>query len=131
MMSLVNKITSFVSTKLLWGAILVLVTLLTVSHISNQNKAEQINDLTLIADRAVTQNTRLSDQLNELRVEIETRPTKLIETTKEVMVEICKGKVTIADINALPSKREVKNETEAPVADIDDRLPDELIQLLK
>lgn len=136
MMGLVSKLKGFLSAKIAWGAIIVLSTLLTVSHIEVRDKRDQVSQLTQLADRSIEQNKRLSDQLKDLQYELDTRPAKQIEVVKKVMIEMCEGKVLEAKINSIPSKREVKNvdqqtPDQKPVADIDDRLPDDLLKLLQ
>lgn len=131
MMALVNKLKSMITGKLLWGAIIVLSTLLTVSTIDNRAKTTQITELTLLADRSVEQNKRMNLEIVDLKKKLETEPSKQIEIAKEVMVEICKGGVTKSKIESLPSKREVTHEAiPTNTADIDDRLPADLIRLL-
>lgn len=131
MKTLVSKLLGLFGPKVLWVFVLTLGALLAVSHVSNNSKDSDIRQLQGLADQTVEQNKRLSNQNKELVQQLETRPTLEVITVKEVMTEICNGKVGEAMVDALPSKRpkEVVNET--PVADIDDRLPDDLVRLLK
>jgi hypothetical protein len=77
---------------------------------------------TQLNQRLISENTKLLD-------EIKTMPEKQIEIVKQVDKEICNGVVKVESIKNLPTKR-VDND-EAHTADIDDRLPDDLIRLLK
>lgn len=130
--TVVNKIKDMITGKILWGAIIVLTTLLTVSHFDNKSKTEQITDLTALAQRSVEQTKRLTDEISYLKGQLETMPSKQIETVKEVMIEVCNGELLKSKIEALPTKREVKNDpTETNTADIDDRLPSDLKRLLQ
>jgi hypothetical protein len=82
----------------------------------------------------VTLNKRLSDQNLELAEEIKTKPAQYITITKEVEKHVCNGRVQQELITAIPAKKEAVNgvnKTMETTADIDDRLPSELIKLLK
>ena len=132
MMNLVSKLIDLFSTKVLWVLVIVLSTLLTVSTVANNVKSNNIDTLTELGIKSTEQNKRLSEQLKAAQDEITTRPVEYIETVREVEKEICRGKVTEAQINNIPSKRkEVGDANQAPTADIDDRLPPELVRVLQ
>jgi hypothetical protein len=111
---------------------IVLATLLTASYLSG--KADRVK-LTATQGKLLAHvqlNKRLSDQNLELAEEIKTKPAEYITITKEVSKEVCTGVVKQQLINAIPSKKGVNNGTTAQnTADIDDRLPDNLLKLLK
>lgn len=112
---------------------IILITALTISVIEgNSNKTELTSLRTKYSDQ-VTMNERLSNQNLDLLDEIDKRPIEFINIVKEVQVEICNGRVQQELINALPSKKGNVNveKDQANTADIDDRLPDDLIRLLK
>lgn len=110
-------------------ACIVLTTMLTVSEFDNRDLKRKLTASESIVNTLSVANETNTTTINELRKELETKPAQVITITKEVEKEICNGKVKQEAINSLPSKKEVKNEKD--VADIDDRLPPELIRLLQ
>lgn len=111
---------------------IVLVTLLTASYLSGKSVREELKGVSEKLVEHVQLNKRLSDQNLELAEEIRTRPTEYITITKEVDRNICNGVVQQELINSLPStKKGAIDEKKQDVANIDDRLPTDLIKLLK
>ena len=112
----------------------ILATLLTVSILSyNSNKKELINVQSQLL-KHVQLNERLSEQNLSLAEEIKNKPKEYITITKEADKKLCDGLLVQHSINSLPSKvkKEAVNENNVQnTADIDDRLPADLIQLLK
>lgn len=108
---------------------LILLTLLTTTYFSNkQNK----NQLELVQGKLIEHvalNKRLSDENLELAKELKEASSKQIPIVKEVMTEVCNGAIKEKLIESLPSTKEKVNEKKT--ADIDDRLPTDLIKLLK
>lgn len=123
------NIITYVKGKLTTIIIVSLVVLLSVSYVSGKMDRTSLvkvsNELltqTQLNQRLISENTKLLDELK-------TMPEKQIEIVKQVDREICNGVVKVEAINNLPTKRVDNNETHT--ADIDDRLPDDLIKLLK
>jgi hypothetical protein len=92
-------------------------------------------ELRVVSDKLVT-HVRLNESLSEQNLllldEIKNKPVEYIKITKEVEKEICNGVVKQTLINELPSKPSKKDViNEETTADIDDRLPDNLLKLLK
>lgn len=110
---------------------IVLATLLTVSYLSGSADRKELKQVSDKLTEHVQLNERLSEQNLTLAEEVKTRPEKLIPIVKEVEKEVCNGLVRQSLINTLPSKAKKEVDDEKAVADIDDRLPDNLIQLLK
>lgn len=107
----------------------ILATLLTASIVTSKVDRD---DLKLANEKLlehVQLNKKLSEQNLELAKEIRDKPVEYITITKEVERKVCDGKVKQELINSLPRK-EVINEKQ-DVVDIDARLPDDLIKLLK
>lgn len=129
---MITNILTSVKNKALGIFCIVLITALGITYIDGRNdRSELINLRTKYSDQ-VSLNERLSDQNLALVEEVEKRPTKLIEVVQEVQVEICNGRIQQELINTLPSKKgSVNAETQSNTADIDDRLPDDLLRLLK
>lgn len=112
----------------------ILATLLLTSVVSGKSKSKELDALEIVYNEQVVLNQRLSETNKKLMDEIKTKPKEFITITKEVGVELCNGKLKQEAINALPSKRkgevtDVPRETNT--ADIDDRLPSDLIKLLQ
>lgn len=108
---------------------IVLTTLLIASYMSGKADREELSSVSEKLVKHVQLNERLSSQNLALVEEIKNKPTEYITITKEVDKEVCNGVVKQNMINSLPSKKEVVNEE--TTADIDDRLPDNLLKLLK
>lgn len=121
---------SLIKSKMSSVIIVVLITLLAVSYISgktDRNTLVKINNelltQTLVNKQLVSENQKLYEDLKNV-------PDRSVEVVKEVYKEICSTDVKKSQIEGLPSKRTgVDNETHT--VDIDDRLPDDLIRLLK
>lgn len=113
---------------------IILATLLTVSVLAySSNKTELTNVQSQLLNH-VQLNERLSKQNLEFAEEIKNRPKEYITITKEADKKLCDGLLIQQSINSLPSKikKEAVNENNVQnTADIDDRLPTDLIQLLK
>ena len=113
---------------------IILVTLLTVSVLSyNSNKKELENTQGQLL-KHVQLNESLSKQNLDLAEEIKNKPKEYITITKEADKKLCDGLLIQQSINSLPSKtkKEAVNENNVQnIADIDDRLPTDLIKLLK
>lgn len=112
---------------------IVLATLLTASIISGKYDREARDTAQGKLLEHVTLNKRLSEQNLELANQIKNKPKEYIPIVKEVDKEVCNGVVKQQAINALlSSKKETVNEaTKQNTADIDDRLPTDLLKLLK
>ena len=111
---------------------IVLVTLLSVSYMSGKSDREALDIAQGKLLEHVTLNKRLSEQNLELANQIKNKPKEYIPIVKEVDKEVCNGVVKQQAINALLSKKETVNEaTKQNTADIDDRLPTDLLKLLK
>lgn len=108
---------------------IILATLLTASIVTSKIDREDLKDANEKLLVHVQLNKRLSDQNLELAKEIRDKPVEYITITKEVDRKVCDGQVKQALINSLPRK-EVVNEKQ-DIAGIDDKLPDDLIKLLK
>jgi hypothetical protein len=112
--------------------VIILMTLLSVSYMSGKSDREALDAAQDKLLTHVTLNKRLSEQNLELAEELKNKPKEYITITKEVSKEVCNGFVKQQVINSLPSKKGVVNEdAKQNVADIDDRLPTDLIKLLK
>lgn len=108
---------------------IILLTLLTTTYLSDKHNREELVIAQAALIRHVDMNKRLSDENLALVKELRDAPDKQLPIVKEVMVEICNGAINEKLIESLPSKKEKVNEEKT--ADIDDRLPTDLIQLLK
>jgi ABC-type iron transport system FetAB permease component len=107
----------------------ILATLLTVSYLSHRGDDKELTALTEKLTEHVQLNNRLSEQNLALASELKTKPIEFITITKEVDKEVCNGIVKQNLINAIPSKKGSINEE--TTADIDDKLPTDLLKLLK
>lgn len=112
--------------------VIILTTLLIASYMSGKSDREELR---VVSDKLVT-HVRLNESLSEQNLllldEIKNKPVEYIKITKEVEKEICNGVVKQTLINELPSKPSKKDViNEETTADIDDRLPDNLLKLLK
>lgn len=91
------------------------------------------DELVILRDKLVRHvelNESLSRQNLVLAEELKTKPIEYITITKEVEKEVCEGRIAQEKIKSLPTKRK-EGVNEKVTADIDDRLPDDLIRLLK
>ena len=109
---------------------IILATLLTVSYLSGKADRQQLELVSGKLTEHVLLNQSLSEQNLQLAREIKDKPKEFITITKDVEKEVCNGRIKQELIKALPSRKEAVN-VEHKVADIDDRLPDDLIKLLK
>jgi len=112
---------------------IVLATLLTASVISGKYDREALDTAQVKLMEHVTLNKRLSEQNLELANEIKNKPKEYITIVKDIDKEVCNGVVKQQAINELlSSKKETVNEdAKQNTADIDDRLPNDLLKLLK
>lgn len=112
---------------------IILITALTISILEGNANKTELKSLRTKYSEQVNMNERLSNQNLDLLDEIEKRPIEFINIVKEVQVEICNGRIQQELINALPSKKGNVNaeKDKGNTADIDDRLPDDLLRLLK
>lgn len=108
---------------------IILATLLTASVVTSKVDRDDLKVSNQKLLEHVQLNKKLSEQNLELAKEIRDKPVEYITITKEVERKVCDGQVKQALINSLPRK-EVVNEKQ-DVVDIDARLPDDLIKLLK
>ena len=108
---------------------IILVTLLTVSYISGKSTRNELEKTNEKLMEHVTLNKRLSDENVKFARELSESPKQYIQVVKEVMKESCNGEVKQQLIEAMQTQRE--NVDEKNTADIDDKLPDDLIKLLK
>lgn len=108
---------------------IILTTILLVKLVEIKDLDEKL----VVANRKAAEYSSLSlsltKRVNTLAKELEETPERVITLTKEVQTEVCNGKLKQEAIKNLPSKKEVVNEKD--VADIDDRIPSDLIKLLK
>lgn len=111
--------------------IIVLLTMLTLSYFSGKHDREELSQTKEKLIEHVALNKRLSDQNVALAEEIRTKPIEFITITKDVDREICNGKLAQDAINNLPRKEVKDGQVSQGVADIDDRLPTDLLRLLK
>lgn len=107
---------------------IVLFTLLTTTYISNEHNKSELDKAQSSLLTHVQLNKRLSDENLALAKEVK-ESAKQIPIVKEVMTEVCNGRINEKLIESLPAKKDKVNEEKT--ADIDDRLPSNLIQLLK
>lgn len=123
---------AILKSKLQLIACIVLTTLLAASYLSNKSDQDELIDLREKVIEHVKLNKSLSEQNLSLAKELREKPKEYITITKDVDKEVCNGAVNKALINSLPSKKGVVNEENVThTADIDDRLPTDLIKLLK
>ena len=123
---------AILKSKLQLIACIVLATLLAASYLSNKSDQDELIDLREKVIEHVKLNKSLSEQNLSLAKELREKPKEYITITKDVDKEVCNGAVNKALINSLPSKKGVVNEENVThTADIDDRLPADLIKLLK
>lgn len=108
---------------------IILFTLLTTTYLSDKHNRKELDIAQSALIKHVGMNKRLSDENLALAKELKEASSKQIPIVKEVMVEICNGTIKEKLIESLPSQKEKVNEEKT--ADIDDRLPTNLIQLLK
>ena len=123
------KILETLKSKALGVLCVVLVTLLIALKFDYDNKVDLMNSAIESATLHESANKRLSDQNKGLLEELERKPKVVIEVVKEVDEKLCDIKVVDQAIKNLKSKKEVTDEKD--VADVDDRLPADLKQLLK
>lgn len=108
---------------------IILSTLLTVSYISGKDDKKLISEIQPALVRHIDLNKKLSDENLVLAKELSEAPQKYIPIVKEVEKEVCNGVVKQELIKALPSRKEDVNEKNT--ADIDDKLPADLLIILK
>lgn len=119
-----------VKSKLLSILCIVLLTTSGLVYWSGKTDRDELKDVREKLVQHVELNERLSRQNLELAEEIRTKPIEYITITKDVEKEVCEGRIAQNKINSLPSKRK-EGVDEKVTADIDDRLPVDLIKLLK
>lgn len=107
---------------------IILLTLLTTTYLSDQESRKELDTAQAALIKHVELNKRLSDENLQLAKDLEAS-SKQIPVVKNVMTEVCNGVVKEKLIESLPSRKEKVNEEKT--VDIDDRLPTDLIQLLK
>jgi len=131
--SLKTTLFSTIKTKALSVFCVMLLTALAISFVAGYKDREELNDLRGKVVIQLDVNKRLSDQNIDLLKEIKNKPVEYITVTKEVESQVCDGTVGLALINAIQStKKEQANEAaESNTADIDAKLPTNLIKLLK
>lgn len=110
---------------------IILATLLTVSYLSGKADRTELRQVSDKLTEHVLLNERLSKQNLELAQELKDKPAEYITIVKEVDRQVCTGLVKQQIINSLPKKEVANVANEKNIADIDDRLPDNIIQLLK
>lgn len=109
---------------------IILATLLTVSYLTGRSDRAELKQVSGKLTEHVLLNERLSEQNLSLAREIRDKPAEYITITKEVEKEVCNGRIKQELIKALPVKKDDIN-AKKTTADIDDRLPDDLLKLLK
>lgn len=120
---------ALIKSKLLGFICVVLITALSISYIAGRNDRMELTVLREKVIEHVALNEKLSAQNVTLLKEIKEKPTQYITVTKEVGKEVCNGAVTQAQIDAIPSNKEMVDD-EKNTADIDAKLPTNLIKLL-
>lgn len=108
---------------------IVLTTLLLASHFSGKSTRNELDETKAKLIQHVSLNKKLSDENVKFARELNEAPKEYIEVVKEVMRESCNGEVKQQLIESLKTQRETVDEKNT--ADIDDKLPDDLIKLLK
>lgn len=108
---------------------IILATLLTVSYLSGKTDRKELEQVSGKLTEHVLLNQRLSEQNLSLAQEIKDKPKEYITITKAVEKEVCNGRVKQELIKAIPVKKDDNNAKET-TADIDDRLPADLVKLL-
>lgn len=108
---------------------IVLATLLTVSYLTGKADRKELEQVSQKLTEHVQLNERLSSQNLTLAEEIKNKPKEYIPIVKNVEREVCNGRIQQELIEALPRKESINDKTS--VADIDDRLPNDLLKLLK
>lgn len=124
-----NLILATLKSKGLAVLCVILFTLLTTTYLSDRHNKSELKVAQSALIKHVDMNKRLSDENLALAKQLKEAPSIQIPIVKEVMTEVCNGVVKENLISSLPSKKEKGNEENT--ADIDDRLPASLIQLLK
>lgn len=124
-----NPIT-LIKSKLQTLLCIVLATLLTVSYMSGRSDRAELTRVSGKLTEHVLLNERLSEQNLTLAEEIKNKPKEYITITRDVEKEVCNGRIKQELIKALPAKKDDIN-AKKTTADIDDRLPDDLLKLLK
>lgn len=109
---------------------IILATLLTVSYLGGRTDREELKQVSGKLTEHVLLNERLSEQNLSLAQELKSKPVEYITITKDVEKEVCNGRIKQELITALPSKKDDHN-AKTTTADIDDRLPADLLKLLK
>lgn len=124
---MLNTLLGKITNKILYAVILVLATLLTTFYVVNSNLEASLTN-TRDRERELTQvNDRLNKTISSLSHELETKPVEYITITKEVVQEVCEGKVKYNAIMNLPAQKEAVSEK----VDIDAKLPADLLRLLQ
>ena len=135
-MKFLTGLVSKVSSKMLWAVVLVLSTLLVTKTLTLNDITKQLsvqNEQVVILTGKVN---RINDENQKLRDELRNQPEKVVTITKDVTREVCNGKVLESQILNLPPTKQrganhaANDQTSPPVADLDDRLPDDLVRLL-
>lgn len=137
-----SKLLSFVSNLLPSKAVIVL-TLATVSLISYLLYSLSVaHQLAGIQAQTITQLEASLEEVNgeidRLSLEHQKELVGIIETTKQVQIEVCKGQALVDEIDRLPTTKPstIKSSTKIAeghtgVADIDDKLPDSILSILE
>lgn len=124
--SLFDRITA----KVYMVVIVALITLSSTLYVAYGTQKEELlaaNQALSKSELVINSNKNLID---DMRLELEKKPTEYITITKEVTKEVCDAKFKQYQVMNLPSTNKgVENESD--YADIDDRLPPDLIKLLQ
>lgn len=129
---MIVKILAGLKDKFLYVALVALSTLLLAVYFDRGGVIEERDGLKQsLAERMIV-NERLVSENKHLLEQLKTAPKEAVVITKEVMKEVCTAQVKSEAIKAIPSnKKDGQNEANQDrTADIDDRLPAELIRLL-
>ena len=123
---LLDKITS----KVYMIVIVALITLSSTLYIAYDKQYQEL----LAANAALSKSELVINGnktvIDDMRIELDKKPTEYITITKEVTKELCDSKFKQYQVMNLPSTNKgVENESN--YADIDDRLPPDLIKLLQ
>lgn len=110
--------------------LVILLTMLVALKVDYNDKVVKLESATSSLVKTTDANKRLSDENIKLIEELKTKPKETLKIVKEVQKELCNIPAKVEAIKSLPSKKkEVTNEED--VADIDARLPDDLLRLLQ
>lgn len=107
----------------------ILLTLLVALKVDYDDKVDKLESATSSLTIHEQANKRLSEENKRLVDDLEKKPKEVIKIVREVEKELCTIPIKQEAIKNLKSRKEVTDEKDT--ADIDDRLPADLIRLLQ